>query len=73
MNVDQTISDLATLSIGDRLRVVQAIWDTLPDDIDLPLNTQQQAELERRVAAHRSNPATAISQEELMRRIENRR
>lgn len=33
MNVDQTISDLSTLSVGDRLRVVHAIWDTLPDDV----------------------------------------
>ena len=26
MNVDQTISDLTTLPVGDRLRVVHAIW-----------------------------------------------
>lgn len=73
MNVDQTISDLSALPIGDRLRVVHAIWDTFPDDVDLTLTPEQHAELDRRVAAHRSNPSTAISHDELMRRIESRR
>lgn len=73
MNVDQTISDLSTLPIGDRLRVVHAIWDTLPDDVDIPPCPEQQSELDRRLAAHRSDPSTSVSHEELMRRIENHR
>ncbi len=73
MNIDQTISDISTLPIGDRLRVVHAIWDTLPDDVDLLPNPEQQAELDRRIAAHRANASTAISHDELIRRIEIRR
>ncbi|QDU97795.1 addiction module protein [Lignipirellula cremea] len=73
MNVEQTISDLSKLPIADRLRVVQAIWDTLPDDVGLTTTPEQQAELDRRLAAHRANPKTAISHDELMQHIENRR
>ncbi|WP_417736867.1 addiction module protein [Rosistilla oblonga] len=73
MNVEQAISDLSTLPIGDRLRVVHAIWDMLPDDVDLSTTPEQQAELDRRLAAHRTDPTTAISHDELMRRVENRR
>ena len=73
MNVEQTISDLSTLPVGDRLRVVHAIWDTLPDDVDLSTTPEQQAELNRRLAAHRADPSTAVSHDELMRRVENRR
>jgi putative addiction module component (TIGR02574 family) len=73
MNLDQTISDLSTLPIGDRLRIVHAIWDTLPDDVDLSTTPEQQAELDRRLAAHRDDPSSAISHDELMRRINNRR
>ena len=73
MNVDQTISDLSALSVGDRLRVVQAIWDTLPDDVDLSISAEQQAELDRRLAAHRADPATAISHDQLMQRFDRRR
>lgn len=73
MNVDQTILDLSALSVGDRLRVVHAIWDTLPDDVDLTTSPEKQAELDRRLAAHRADPSTAISHDELMRRVDRRR
>ena len=73
MNVDQTSSDLSALPAGDRLRVVHAIWDTLPDDVDLSPSAEQQAEMDRRLAAHDADPSTAISHDEMMRRIEKRR
>jgi len=73
MNVEQTIIDLSTLPVGDRLRVVHAIWDTLPDDVDVSPSAEQQAEIDRRLAAHRADPSTAISHNQLMQRIENRR
>ncbi len=69
MNLDQTIVELSSLPIGDRLRVVHAIWDTLPDDVELTITLEQQAELERRIAAHNANPETAISHDELMHRL----
>jgi len=73
MNIEQTISELSALPINDRLRIVHAIWDTLPEDVDLTPTPEQQAELARRLAAHRCDPTSAISHEELMRRIEERR
>lgn len=73
MNIDQTISELSALPVEDRLRVVHAIWETLPDDVDLRLSTEQQVELDRRLAAHRADPSTTISHEELMRRVGNGR
>ena len=69
MNVDQTISDLASLPINDRVRVIQAVWDTLPQDADIGVSPDQQAELDRRVAAHDADPDSSISREELMRRL----
>ncbi len=72
MNVDQTISDLSALPVGERLRVVHAIWDSLPDDVDLATTPEQQAELDRRLAAHRADPSAAISHDELMRRVQSR-
>ena len=72
MNLEQAIADLSALPIEDRLRVVHAIWDTLPDDVDVTPTSEQQAELDRRMAAHRSDPSSAISHEEILRRIEKR-
>ena len=73
MNVDQIISDLSTLPVVDRLRVIHAIWDTLPDDVDLSPSAEQQAEINRRLAAHDADPSTALSHDEMMRRIKKRR
>jgi putative addiction module component (TIGR02574 family) len=72
MNVDQTIADLSNLSIDERVRIVKAIWDTLPDDADLGLSAEQQAELDRRLAEHEADPLSAISHDELLRRIASR-
>ncbi len=73
MNIDQTIFDISTLPVGERLRVVHAIWDTLDADMDLGVSSQQMVELNRRLAAHDADPSTAISHEELMRRLKDRR
>ncbi|MFN7733556.1 MAG: addiction module protein [Pirellula sp.] len=73
MNVEKTILEIATLPVDVRLRVVSAIWDTLPQDADLSPSANQQAELDRRLCEHRSDPSTAISHDELMRRVKSRR
>ncbi len=71
MNADQTISDLVALPASERLRVVHAIWDSLSDDLAIAATPEQQAEIDRRLAAHRTDPSTAISHDELMRRIQS--
>ena len=73
MNVEQTILEIATLPIDVRLRLVSAIWDTLPQDADLTPSALQQAELYRRLSEHREDPGSAISHEEIMRRVMSRR
>ena len=73
MNVEQTILEIATLPIDVRLRVVSAIWDTLPQDVDLTPSALQQAELDRRLSEHRKDPGSAISHEDIMRRVKSRR
>jgi putative addiction module component (TIGR02574 family) len=72
MNVEQTILEIATLPIEVRLRLVSAIWDTLPQDADLSPSDLQQAELDRRLSEHRNDPGSAISHEKFMRRVKSR-
>jgi len=73
LNVEQTILEIATLPVDVRLRVVSAIWDTLPQDADLSPSALQQAEIDRRISEHREDPGSAISHEEIMRRVKSRR
>jgi putative addiction module component (TIGR02574 family) len=71
MNIDQTISDLSTLSVDERLRIVQKLWDSIPRETEVTLSPDQRAELERRIAAHEADPESAISRDELERRLKD--
>lgn len=69
MTVEQVISDISTLSIDEQLRVVQAIWDALPQHVGTELNLMQKLELDRRWTAHQANPELALSENEFRRQI----
>jgi putative addiction module component (TIGR02574 family) len=58
MSIDlgQTIAELRSLSVADRLRVVQAVWDSLPDDAPASMSSEQRAEVNRRLDAHEAAP-----------------
>ena len=45
------LSEAKQLSVEDRLRLIEALWDLVPPDADIPLHEEWAAELERRVAA----------------------
>ena len=70
---DNFVKRLTWIPIDVRLRLVSAIWDTLPQDADLTPSALQQAELDRRLSEHREDPGSAISHEEIMRRVKSRR
>ena len=50
------IADLRTLSIGERIRLVEDIWDSIvADQALLPLTDEQRIELDRRLDAYESD------------------
>jgi putative addiction module component (TIGR02574 family) len=52
MNAYQSVLDAATqLPTGDRLRLIEALWDSVPPDAEVPLHPEWEQELLRRVAA----------------------
>ncbi len=69
MTVDQTIQTITNLPVADRLLIAEAIWDSFADSDLPPLSGSQLAELDRRMAAHESNPSTSISREEVETRL----
>lgn len=69
MTVEQAINDISAMPPSDQLRVVQAIWDRLPDGVGTELSDMQRAELDRRWAEYKANPSTALSEEEFRERI----
>jgi putative addiction module component (TIGR02574 family) len=56
--VDSVISAATTLSVSDRLKLLSALWDSVPDTAEFPLHADWAAELQRRVAAVQHGAAT---------------
>jgi putative addiction module component (TIGR02574 family) len=61
------------LSIDDRIRLVQAIWDSIGTESEqLQLTEAQQVELLRRLKDHEVNPQAVISWQEIKTRALSR-
>lgn len=73
MTVEQTISEIASLPLEDQLRVVQAIWDRMPQHAGTSLTDPQRAELERRLARYHANPDSALTESQLRKQIRDGR
>jgi putative addiction module component (TIGR02574 family) len=54
------------LSVVERIALVQEIWDSIAAEAEQsPLTESQKQEVDRRLAAHRANPQTAIPWEQV--------
>jgi len=71
-DVNDTIEQLTALPIEDRLKIVEAVWDSIGEDGSrIPLTEAQRAELERRVAAHDAAPSDALTWSQVLDRVRN--
>lgn len=44
----------------DRMRLIDALWDTLPEELDAPLSDEWAGEIERRIAELEAGTAQTI-------------
>jgi putative addiction module component (TIGR02574 family) len=66
MDISAALMEIKTLSIDERIRLVQAIWDSISAESEhLELSPAQRIELARRQADHTANPTDVISWEEV--------
>jgi putative addiction module component (TIGR02574 family) len=58
------------LSIDDRMRLLEEIWDSVADEQpDLPLSDAQKQDLDRRIASCEANPTAGSSWDEVKSRL----
>jgi putative addiction module component (TIGR02574 family) len=59
------------LSVSERIQLVEDIWDSIASEApnSIELSQAQKIELHRRVAAHRADPSTAISWEQVRSKL----
>jgi putative addiction module component (TIGR02574 family) len=63
-------SDILSLSVPERIQLVEDIWDSiaeLPEEV--PLTEEQKAELDRRLDAYHQDPTGGTPWEEVRERI----
>ena len=56
MDIGETLSELTSLPVTDRLRVVESLWDSIESDTPVSLSPEQRDEINRRIEAHEANP-----------------
>ena len=72
---DDVLAHARQLSPKDQGRLIEALWDAIPDEADLLLHPEWASELEKRVAGLQSDSKSAIPwtqiREEALRRLRN--
>jgi putative addiction module component (TIGR02574 family) len=70
MDLSATLAEINTLPVSDRIRLVQAIWDAIPEEESAPdLTPEQEAELDRRLAELRADPSIAVTWDDIKSRL----
>jgi putative addiction module component (TIGR02574 family) len=66
--------EIQSLSVADRLKLLEAIWDSLIDTPEaVPVTAAQRKELARRRRAHTRNPSAARSWAQVRARLRRRK
>ena len=73
INLAQTLTELTSLPINDRLRVVESLWDSIPADTPVEVSPEQRAELQRLIAAHERAPEQLLTLDEVLDRLRDSR
>ncbi len=68
IDVARTIETVLSLPPQDRLKVAEAVWESLPDQPAV-LTAEQRAELDRRLDASDSAPDELLTWEEVLEQL----
>ena len=74
MNITTTLNQIITLSIQERIRIVQAILESIAAEQDYPdLTDFQKQELDRRIDDYEANPDNVLTWEEVKASVKARK
>ena len=68
-----TKAEIDRLNPGEKLEVMQILWESFVADPDsLPVTEQEKKEIQKRSRAHHSDPGSSLSEAEFTERLEKR-
>jgi putative addiction module component (TIGR02574 family) len=66
------LEDILQLSVAERIRLVEEIWDTIADTPEeFPLSQAQQDEIERRLESYEERPEAGLPWREVLDKIKD--
>lgn len=70
--VNFDMESIKALSVAERVRLVQEIWDSIqPTAEQLPLTDEQKKVVDERLGEHRRDPSSAVAWEDVKARLES--
>jgi len=63
------LSELTSLPVTDRLRVVESLWDSIESDTPVSLSPEQRDQVNRRIEAHEANPDKLLTWDQVLDRL----
>jgi len=69
MDINETLSELTSLPVIDRLRVVESLWDSIGSDTPVSLSPDQREKINRRIEAHEANPSELLTWDKVLDRL----
>ena len=73
MDLQQTLSELTSLPVQDRLRIVESLWNSIDVDSPVSISPEQRGEISRRVELHARNPNELLTWEQVLNGLRDRR
>ena len=73
MTFEQIVSSINSLSPTDQVRIVNAIWDQLPDDVGGILPEGEASISNQRWQQYLEDPSTAVTEEEFRAELNEKR
>ncbi len=70
MDINETLSELTSLPVTDRLRVVESLWDSIAADTPVSLSPEQRDEINRRIKSHEANPSELLTWDQVLDRLQ---
>ena len=74
MGLSSALAEIPTMNVEDRLRLIQAVWDSLVDeDAPIELSEAQKSDLQRRCAELDTSPENVLTWEQIKAHIKRKR
>jgi putative addiction module component (TIGR02574 family) len=72
LSYESVLADASRLPIADRIQLVEAVWDSLPEEAATPVSAEQRVELNRRLDAYEANPEDVLTWDQVLEQLRGR-